>query len=43
MIHSLDNPARKDSRLIILKGDLAPKGAVAKITGKEGLSFMGEA
>jgi dihydroxy-acid dehydratase len=43
MIHSLDNPTRKDSRLIILKGDLAPKGAVAKITGKEGLSFMGEA
>ena len=30
-------------RLVILKGNLAPNGAVAKITGKEGLVFSGKA
>ncbi|MDD5267076.1 MAG: dihydroxy-acid dehydratase [Methylococcales bacterium] len=41
MIHSLDNPIKKDSHLVILYGNLAPGGAVAKITGKEGLRFIG--
>jgi dihydroxy-acid dehydratase len=43
IIRSLDNPIKKDSHLVILKGNLAPLGAVAKITGKEGLSFTGHA
>jgi dihydroxy-acid dehydratase len=43
MIHSLDNPIKKDSHLVILYGNLASEGAVAKITGKEGLVFSGTA
>lgn len=43
IIRPLDNPIKKDSHLVILKGNLAPGGAVAKITGKEGLSFTGSA
>ena len=43
MIHSLDNPIKKDSHLVVLYGNLAPAGAVAKITGKEGLRFVGTA
>ena len=43
MIRPLDNPIKKDSHLVILYGNLAPQGAVAKITGKEGLSFTGQA
>ena len=43
IIRSFDNPIKKDSHLVILKGNLAPTGAVAKITGKEGLSFKGSA
>ncbi|MSS76401.1 MAG: dihydroxy-acid dehydratase [Methyloglobulus sp.] len=43
MIRSLDNPIKKDSHLVILYGNLAPEGAVAKITGKEGLVFSGTA
>ena len=39
----LDNPIKKDSHLVILYGNLAPEGAVAKITGKEGLVFTGTA
>jgi dihydroxy-acid dehydratase len=35
--------SRKDSHLVILRGNLAPEGAVAKITGKEGLQFTGRA
>jgi dihydroxy-acid dehydratase len=34
---------KKDSHLVILRGNLAPEGAVAKITGKEGLRFSGKA
>ena len=30
------NPIKKDSHLVVLYGNLAPEGAVAKITGKEG-------
>ena len=43
IIRALDNPIKKDSHLVILRGNLAPEGAVAKITGKEGLSFTGRA
>jgi dihydroxy-acid dehydratase len=43
IILPLDNPVKKDSHLVILYGNLAPEGAVAKITGKEGISFTGTA
>jgi dihydroxy-acid dehydratase len=43
IIRSLDNPIKKDSHLRILRGNLASEGSVAKITGKEGLSFRGVA
>jgi len=43
IIRPLDNPIKKDSHLRILYGNLAPGGAVAKITGKEGNSFTGSA
>lgn len=43
IIQPLDKPIKKDSHLVILRGNLAQGGAVAKITGKEGLSFTGSA
>jgi dihydroxy-acid dehydratase len=43
IIQSFDNPIKKDSHLVILRGNLAPQGAVAKLTGKEGLEFTGTA
>ena len=43
IIRSLDNPIKKDSHLVILYGNIATTGSVAKITGKEGLSFTGNA
>jgi len=43
VIHSIKNPIKKDSHLVILYGNLAPTGAVAKITGKEGSRFSGKA
>src|SRR5437016_4425907 len=43
IIQPLDNPIKKDSHLVILYGNLAPTGAVAKISGKEGLRFSGKA
>jgi dihydroxy-acid dehydratase len=43
IIGALDNAIRKDSHLVILYGNIATTGAVAKITGKEGLSFTGNA
>jgi dihydroxy-acid dehydratase len=43
IVRPLDQPIKKDSHLVILKGNLAPEGAVAKITGKEGLKFTGAA
>jgi dihydroxy-acid dehydratase len=43
IIQPLDKPIKKDSHLRILYGNLAPEGAVAKITGKEGDSFTGSA
>jgi len=43
IIRPLSNPIKEDSHLVVLKGNLAAEGAVAKITGKEGLSFTGKA
>jgi dihydroxy-acid dehydratase len=43
IIRSLENPIKKDSHLVVLRGNLAPEGAIAKITGKEGLRFTGKA
>jgi dihydroxy-acid dehydratase len=43
IVRPLSNPLKKDSHLVILYGNVAPEGAVAKITGKEGLSFRGRA
>ncbi len=43
IIRALDNPIKKDSHLVILYGNIATTGSVAKITGKEGLSFTGSA
>jgi dihydroxy-acid dehydratase len=43
IVASFDNPIKKDSHIVILYGNLAPQGAVAKITGKEGLTFTGKA
>jgi len=43
IIMPLNNPIKKDSHLRILRGNLAPDGSVAKITGKEGLIFQGKA
>jgi dihydroxy-acid dehydratase len=43
IIRPLNDPIKKDSHLVILYGNLAPAGAVAKISGKEGLSFTGRA
>jgi dihydroxy-acid dehydratase len=43
VIHSLDNPIKATGHIRILKGNLAPGGAVAKITGKEGETFTGPA
>ena len=41
IIRPMTNPIKKDSHLVILSGNLAPEGAVAKITGHEGLQFTG--
>jgi dihydroxy-acid dehydratase len=43
IIRSFDDPIKPDSHLVVLRGNVAPEGAVAKITGKEGLSFTGRA
>ncbi|RRQ21403.1 dihydroxy-acid dehydratase [Thiohalobacter thiocyanaticus] len=43
VVHSLDNPIKESGHIRILKGNLAPGGSVAKITGKEGLHFSGPA
>src|SRR5664280_1734784 len=43
IIQPFDKPVKKDSHIVILRGNLAPEGAVAKITGKEGLQFSGKA
>jgi dihydroxy-acid dehydratase len=41
IIRPFSNPIKKDSHLVVLHGNLSPTGAVAKITGKEGLRFEG--
>ncbi|HEY5346325.1 MAG TPA: dihydroxy-acid dehydratase, partial [Verrucomicrobiae bacterium] len=43
IIHGFDNPIKKDSHLVIFRGNLASEGAVGKISGKEGLHFEGKA
>jgi dihydroxy-acid dehydratase len=43
IVQPLDQPIKAESHLAILYGNLAPEGAVAKITGKEGTRFEGKA
>ena len=43
IVRSLADPIKKDSHLVVMHGNLAPEGAVAKISGKEGLRFAGSA
>ncbi|QXD33723.1 dihydroxy-acid dehydratase [Candidatus Pelagisphaera phototrophica] len=43
IIRPWDQPIKETSHLRVLKGNLAPSGAVGKITGKEGLYFKGTA
>ncbi len=43
IVRPIEHPIKKDSHLVVLYGNLAPEGAVAKITGKEGLRFEGRA
>ncbi|MCZ6527915.1 MAG: dihydroxy-acid dehydratase [Candidatus Dadabacteria bacterium] len=43
IVHSLKKPIKKDSHIVILRGNLATEGAVAKISGHEGNTFTGKA
>lgn len=43
IVRPVTDPIKKDSHLVILRGNLATEGAVAKISGKEGLKFSGKA
>jgi dihydroxy-acid dehydratase len=43
IIMPFDSPIKDNGHLIILKGNLSPLGSVAKISGKEGTSFIGKA
>jgi dihydroxy-acid dehydratase len=43
IVRPMDAPIKRDSHLAILYGNLAPEGAVAKISGKEGTRFSGSA
>lgn len=43
IVHSISDPIKATGHIRILYGSLAPEGAVAKITGKEGLHFRGPA
>ncbi|MCP4421736.1 MAG: dihydroxy-acid dehydratase, partial [Chloroflexi bacterium] len=43
VIRPLSNPIKESGHIQIMRGNLAPEGAVAKITGKEGLVFKGRA
>ncbi|SGY65962.1 BQ5605_C004g02609 [Microbotryum silenes-dioicae] len=43
VVRPLNKPIKATGHLVILKGNLAPKSAVSKVTGKEGLSFRGPA
>jgi dihydroxy-acid dehydratase len=43
VVRGFDNPIKPESHIVVLYGNLAPTGAVAKISGKEGLRFTGRA
>lgn len=43
IVHTVDNPIKKTGHIRIMRGNVASEGAVAKITGKEGLEFSGPA
>ena len=43
IVHPLDKPLKASGHIRIMRGNLCPDGAVAKITGKEGLVFTGAA
>jgi dihydroxy-acid dehydratase len=43
VIHPIETPLKETGHLCVLKGNLAPEGSVAKISGKEGKSFTGPA
>ena len=43
IIRPLNNPIKSESHLVVLRGNLAPEGGVAKISGHEGLRFEGRA
>ena len=43
VFHDISDPIKETGHIQILKGNLAPGGSVAKITGKEGLQFTGPA
>ncbi len=43
VIRPMSNPVKKDSHLVVLRGNIAPEGSVSKITGHEGLQFTGKA
>jgi dihydroxy-acid dehydratase len=43
IVHPLSDPIKKDSHLVVLYGNVSPEGAVAKLSGKEGLRFVGRA
>jgi dihydroxy-acid dehydratase len=43
VVLGFDQPVKRDSHLVVLRGNLAPEGAVAKISGKEGERFTGRA
>jgi dihydroxy-acid dehydratase len=43
VIHPLEQPIKESGHIRIMRGNFAPEGAVAKITGKEGLKFTGPA
>lgn len=43
IVRDFDDPIKPDSHLVVLRGNVAPDGAVAKISGKEGLKFEGRA
>jgi len=43
IVHAINDPIKAESHLVVLYGNLASEGSVAKITGKEGLRFTGTA
>lgn len=43
IVRALKDPVKKTSHLVVLYGNLAPEGSVAKISGKEGVRFAGKA